>query len=77
MEISLRTVVYIDGYNLYYGLLKSSTDKWLDLYKLFNEFVLDDKAELIEVRYYTAPVLSKMSDNPNSSQRQSESTKMQ
>lgn len=68
--MGLKTVVYIDGYNLYYGLLKGSTNKWLDLYKLFNDFVLDDKAELLEIRYYTAPVLSKMSDNPSSSQRQ-------
>lgn len=66
----MKTIVYVDGYNLYYGLLKGSTDKWLDLYKLFNDYVLDDKAELIEIRYYTAPVLSKMSDNPESSQRQ-------
>ena len=28
---ALRTRVYIDGYNLYYGCLKHSTDKWLDV----------------------------------------------
>jgi len=28
---ALRTRVYIDGYNLYYGCLKNSTDKWLDI----------------------------------------------
>ena len=26
-----RTIVYIDGYNLYYGLLKGTHCKWLDL----------------------------------------------
>jgi hypothetical protein len=28
---ALRTRVYIDGYNLYYGCLKHSADKWLDV----------------------------------------------
>jgi hypothetical protein len=27
---ALRTRVYIDGYNLYYGCLRDSSDKWLD-----------------------------------------------
>jgi uncharacterized LabA/DUF88 family protein len=66
----LKTIVYVDGYNLYYGLLKSSAHKWLDLFTLFNEHVLDKSVTLIEVRYYTAPVLGKMSDHPDSSQRQ-------
>lgn len=32
---TLRTRIYIDGYNLYYGCLKNTTYKWLDLEKLF------------------------------------------
>ena len=32
--------------------------------------VLDRNAELVEVRYYTAPVLGRMSDDPKSTQRQ-------
>jgi uncharacterized LabA/DUF88 family protein len=55
---------------LYYGLLRKSKLKWLDLYALFNDHVLDDKAKLLEVRYYTAPVLGRMSDDPMSTQRQ-------
>jgi uncharacterized LabA/DUF88 family protein len=66
----LRTIVFVDGYNLYYGLLRKSKLKWLDLYALFNDHVLDDKAKLLEVRYYTAPVLGRMSDDPQSTQRQ-------
>jgi 6-hydroxy-3-succinoylpyridine 3-monooxygenase len=31
MDNALRTRVYIDGYNLYYGCLKNSPDKWLDV----------------------------------------------
>lgn len=66
----LRTIVYVDGYNLYYGLLRKSKLKWLDLYSLFNEHVLDDRASLLQVRYYTAPVLGRMSDDSRSTQRQ-------
>ena len=29
-----KTIVYIDGYNLYYGLLKGTAYKWLDLLAL-------------------------------------------
>ena len=66
----MRTVVYVDGYNLYYGLLRRSAFKWLDLYALFKNHVLDSSADVLEVRYYTAPVLGKMSDDPASPARQ-------
>ena len=51
-------------------MLRKSAYKWLDLYCLFNDHVLDAEADLIEVRYYTAPVLGRMSDDPESPQRQ-------
>lgn len=65
-----KTIVYVDGYNLYYGMLRKSKFKWLDLYALFKDFVLSETAEVIQVRYYTAPVSQKMSDDPASVQRQ-------
>ncbi len=67
---NIKTIVYIDGYNLYYGLLRGTKFKWLDVVKLFDKHVLDENSELIEVRYYTAPVLGRMSDDPRSTQRQ-------
>jgi len=66
----IKTVVFIDGYNLYYGLLRKSKLKWLDIVKLFSDYVLDANTELIQVRYYTAPVLGRMSDDSKSAQRQ-------
>lgn len=36
----LRTRVYVDGYNFYYGCLKGTFHKWLDLYELFARHVL-------------------------------------
>lgn len=65
----MRTIVYVDGYNLYYGLLRKSPNKWLDLYSLFQNHVLD-RADVLEVRYYTAPIKEKMSDDSASPQRQ-------
>jgi len=66
----IKTVVYIDGYNLYYGLLRKSKLKWLDVVELFKTHVLDKDAHVTQVRYYTAPVLGRMSDDPKSTQRQ-------
>ena len=65
----MKTIIYIDGYNLYYGLLRRSPHKWLDLYTLFQSHVLQD-VDVLEVRYYTAPVLARMSDDTESPQRQ-------
>lgn len=40
VAIPLRTRVYIDGYNLYYGCLKGTAHKWLDLHVLFDKHIL-------------------------------------
>lgn len=66
----MRTVVFVDGYNLYYGLLRGTKFKWLDLVALFGQHVLEPRTNLVEVRYYTAPVLARMCDNPESPRRQ-------
>ena len=31
----MKTIVYVDGYNLYYSILRQSRYKWLDMVKLF------------------------------------------
>lgn len=36
----LRTRIYIDGYNFYYGCLKNTPYKWLDLIPLFENYIL-------------------------------------
>jgi len=33
--VSTRTVIYIDGFNLYYGALRGTPYKWLDIEKSF------------------------------------------
>ncbi len=51
----MRVGVYIDGFNLYYGVLKYTNYKWLDLQK-FAESLLDkEQGETLEVlKYCTA-----------------------
>ena len=66
----MSTIAYIDGYNLYYGLLRKSQYKWLDVYALFRDQALNQSSDLVEVRYYTAPMLGKMSDDLESPIRQ-------
>lgn len=54
----LRTRVYIDGYNLYYSLLRKTPHKWLNLKALFEKILKaqNPACELISIKYYTAPV---------------------
>jgi len=51
-----RTIVYIDGYNLYYRLLRGTGDKWLDLYS-FSKGLLNSDHDIIEVKYFTSMVV--------------------
>ena len=51
----MRTYVYVDGFNLYYGALKGTAWKWLDLVALF-QIVLRQHHDILKVKYFTARV---------------------
>lgn len=51
----MRTAVYVDGFNLYYGSLKGTPNKWLDLCAYFQR-TLPKECRLVEVKYFTARV---------------------
>jgi hypothetical protein len=51
---ALDTHVYIDGFNLYYGLLKSKPNKWLDLEKFCDSLL--PKNTVKKIYYFTAKV---------------------
>ena len=57
----MKTNVYIDGLNLYYGAVKRTSYKWLDVGKLCSR-VLAGGAWLNRVRYFTAIVKSRPED---------------
>lgn len=63
------TAVYIDGYNLYYGRLRHTEYKWLDVVALFEAIirVQDPEAVLKAVRYFTAPALAKFASHGQAS----------
>ena len=51
-----KTIVYIDGFNLYYGLLKGvPSSKWLDPVA-FAKAMLRDDHDIIQVKFFTARV---------------------
>ena len=64
----MRTFVYVDGFNLYYGALKGTPFKWLDPVSLF-EKVLQPHHDILRVKYFTARV-SGTSTDPSKPQRQ-------
>jgi 6-hydroxy-3-succinoylpyridine 3-monooxygenase len=50
-----KAMVYVDGFNLYFGILQGAPDlKWLDL-QSFMDFLRPDE-EVVGVRYFTAQV---------------------
>ena len=51
----MRTFVYVDGFNLYYGAIKSTPWKWLDLPALFAK-ILQPHHDILTVKYFTARV---------------------
>ena len=54
-EYTMRTIIYIDAFNLYNGLLKNTSYKWLNLQTLF-EKVLPNSCNIIAIKYFTAKI---------------------
>ena len=52
MKIMKKSIIDIDGFNLYYGALKGTQWKWLNLEKLFSYIRQDD--EILQIKYFTA-----------------------
>jgi NYN domain len=61
------TNVYIDGFNLYYGCLRGSPYKWLDLGKLCAMLLPGN--EIHRIRYFTARIQARPQD-PDGPNRQ-------
>ena len=63
----MATTVYIDGFNLYYGALRGSKYKWLDLEALCRRLLPKD--DINRIRYFTARITARPND-PQQAQRQ-------
>lgn len=52
-----KTIVYVDGFNLYYGVLKNTPYKWLNIDLMVKNLLTQN--EIIGIKYFTAPVTGK------------------
>lgn len=63
--MTLRTIAYIDGFNLYYGCLKPLPHcRWLDVAAFVRHLISEatnEPFELVNVKYFTAPILPRLS----------------
>jgi uncharacterized LabA/DUF88 family protein len=64
-----NTAVYVDGYYLYYGRLRGTPFKWLDLVKLFDDLLArrDQNEKLVRVNLFTAPALATFASHGDAS----------
>lgn len=56
----MKTNVYVDGFNLYYGCLKGTQYKWLNIAKLCKLILSRD--QINQVKYFTALVSARPGD---------------
>ena len=57
---SQATIVYIDGFNFYYGAVKGTSYKWLDFEALCRRLLPRDT--IVKIRYFTARVSARPYD---------------
>ena len=64
----MRISAYVDALNLYYGALKNTSYKWLNLVQFVNLTIADIGSEIENLKYFTASVSGK--GNPQAPRRQ-------
>lgn len=67
LEKKERVIVYVDGFNLYFGIKEAgfTNSKWLDIKSLSMDLLLNTQ-ELVDIKYFT----SRVSNNPEKQKRQ-------
>jgi len=55
----MRTFLYIDGFNFYYGAVRGTPYNWLDFKGLFTK-LLDPAHQILSIKYFTAIVTGKL-----------------
>lgn len=63
----MKTIVYVDGFNLYYRAVKDTPYKWLDIARLCH--LLLPKNKIVKIKYFTA-LLKVRADDPDKPNRQ-------
>ena len=65
---TMKTIIYVDAFNLYYGCLRKTPHKWLDLTELARRN-LQPHHEILAIKYFTAQVIPRSND-PDQAGRQ-------
>jgi len=67
--LNIKTIAYIDGFNLYFGSLKGTSYRWLDIPALVKRICNEQSpcCELTAIKYYTADIKAKLSSRKDSS----------
>ena len=67
----IKTIVYIDGFNLYFGSLQGTPYRWLDVCALANRLCREQNpaCELVLIKYFTADIRAKFSSRGEVSYR--------
>ena len=63
----MRTNIYVDGFNLYYGALRKTPHRWVNIETLFQRLL--PRNPIHEIKYFTALVSARPND-PGQPQRQ-------
>ena len=69
----MRTIIYVDGYNLYYSMLTKTKHKWIDIHKLFTHCIvktIEPKSDVICLKYFTSPIKANYCSDPEAPNRQ-------
>lgn len=56
----MKTFVYVDGFNLYYGAVRGTSYKWLDIGTMCR--LLLPRHEILNIKYFTAEVSGRPGD---------------
>ena len=56
----IPSYVYVDGFNLYYGAVKVTAYKWLDIQKMVQ--LILPKNQILKIKYFTALVHARQQD---------------
>ena len=63
-----KTIVYVDGANLYFGLARPAGVKWLDLMSLSRR-LLNAEHEIVRIVYFASRVIDKTADHHKSARQ--------
>lgn len=71
LEPPINTIAYIDGFNLYFGILQGTAYRWLDVCALAERLCHEHNpaSKIVSIRYFTADIKARYSPRGEASYR--------